>query len=592
VQEVQSILPVGSVIRERYVVESLLGKGGFGVVYRVSDLRVKGNQYALKEVIEPQGKDRTRKDKNRFTFEGDVLKRLDHRALPRVYRAFEDDAHERAYMLMDFVDGPNLDIVRRHLPEQRFTLSQVMTIMLPIVDAISYLHSQQPPIIHRDIKPGNIIVPDPTASVLVDFDIAKEFDRDSTTTAVRRCSPGYGAPEQYGQGTSTLTDIYGLGATIYTLLTGLVPPDAFQRMTLLNAKGSDPLEPIDRLVPDVPGNVAEAVQRAMSLHSSDRYPTIEQFWQTFDTYATAHEVPVPFVTPSTWSEALRDSQDIIENVPTVQPQKPPPVTVLPLLPPPITQQPTVLLRKSKRRWGLVLAIALLVLFLALSSAAGLWALFGYHQGALSARSTPSPLTTSLSTPGLTRLSPYPSPTSTKMPGTAVVPNKVAATATPTRPTSSISSTPIPSSSPTAIPTTPPTPRPNPTPTPTPRPTPIPNPYPTLASAYNGRLVDTTATPNIPATMYLSAIHQNKGYINGNFTVNAPLQGSGPFTGTVGTNKYIQFTVKGYNGHAPLYFWGFVQSNSTLQGQYCSLDQNGHCSASVGAGGYWNVAPGP
>ncbi|HAG97854.1 MAG TPA: hypothetical protein DCL75_03085, partial [Ktedonobacter sp.] len=98
VQEVQSILPVGSVIRERYVVESLLGKGGFGVVYRVSDLRVKGNQYALKEVIEPQGKDRTRKDKNRFTFEGDVLKRLDHRALPRVYRAFEDDAHERAYM--------------------------------------------------------------------------------------------------------------------------------------------------------------------------------------------------------------------------------------------------------------------------------------------------------------------------------------------------------------------------------------------------------------------------------------------------------------------------------------------------------------
>ena len=108
-QEVQSILPVGSVIRERYVVESVLGKGGFGVVYRVSDLRVKGNQYALKEVIESHGKDRTRKDKNHFTFEGDVLKRLDHRALPRVYRAFDDDAHERSYILMDFVDGPNLD---------------------------------------------------------------------------------------------------------------------------------------------------------------------------------------------------------------------------------------------------------------------------------------------------------------------------------------------------------------------------------------------------------------------------------------------------------------------------------------------------
>src|SRR5436305_11707199 len=104
VQEVQSILPIGSVIRERYVVESLLGKGGFGVVYRVSDLRVKGNQYALKEVFEPHRKDRTRKDKNRFTFDGDVLKRLDRRALPRVYRAFEDDVHDRAYILMDFFD--------------------------------------------------------------------------------------------------------------------------------------------------------------------------------------------------------------------------------------------------------------------------------------------------------------------------------------------------------------------------------------------------------------------------------------------------------------------------------------------------------
>ena len=112
-QEVQTTPSIGSVIRGRYVIESLLGKGGFGAVYRVQDQRVKGNLYALKEVIEPNRKDRTRKDRNRFIFEGDILKRLDHRALPRVYRVFEDDTHERAYMLMDYIDGPNLDTLRQ-----------------------------------------------------------------------------------------------------------------------------------------------------------------------------------------------------------------------------------------------------------------------------------------------------------------------------------------------------------------------------------------------------------------------------------------------------------------------------------------------
>ena len=92
-------------------------------------------------------------------------------------------------------------------------------------------------------------------------------------------------------------------------------------------------------------------------------------------------------------------------------------------------------------------------------------------------------------------------------------------------------------------------------------------------------------------MYLSSIKQNKGYISGFFTVDAPLLGNGPFSGTVGTNKYIQFTVSGYKGNAPLFFWGFVQSNQSLQGQYCSLDSSGHCSANVGAGGYWSVFPG-
>src|SRR5438128_12039174 len=143
VQNVQNVLPVGSVVQNRYIVEALLGRGGFSAVYRVRDLRVKGNTFALKEVIDP-----SKQEQDRFQFEGEVLKRLDHPGLPRVYRVFEDEQNHRAYMLMDYIEGPNLETLRQLQPGKRFSLSQVMTIMGPIVSAVGFLHKQRPPIIH------------------------------------------------------------------------------------------------------------------------------------------------------------------------------------------------------------------------------------------------------------------------------------------------------------------------------------------------------------------------------------------------------------------------------------------------------------
>lgn len=572
-QEVQTTLPAGSVVRDRYSIQSLLGKGGFGAVYLVKDLRVKGNLYALKEVMEPGRKDLTRKDRNRFLFESDILKRLDHRALPRVYRVFEDDKQERAYILMDYIDGPNLEKLRQQQPEKRFSLSQVTALMVPVIDAISYLHNQQPPILHRDIKPANIIASTPDDAVLVDFDIAKEFDPDSTTTAVRRCSPGYGAPEQYAQGTNVRTDIYGVGATIYTLLTGLIPPDALYRMTMLGSKGEDPLIPIDKLVPGIPENVVESIHNAMALDSDERFSTIEHFWRAFDTHATSQEVPIPpeVASPDSSQESAASKRKTgsTTTVPTVK-----------LAPP----------TQPRRRKGLPIAVALIALFVALASAAGLWSLFGSRNGALSITSKPGPRRT-VSVP----ISPPVDPT--MPPASTVISDRGISTPFPTRPPSNSSLPPqitetVPASIPTAVPTQKPTPTPRPSPIPTPIPTPIANPYPILAGIYNGTVVDTTPSPNIKTNMYLSSIKQNKGIISGAFTVDAPLVGSGPFTGTIGTNKYVQFTVSGYRGNAPLFFWGFVQANQSLQGQYCSLDSSGHCSANVGAGGYWSAFPGP
>jgi serine/threonine protein kinase len=287
-QGTQAILQVGSIVHNRYIVEHLLGKGGFGAVYLVRDRRVKGNVFALKEVIDPD-----KKELENFMFEGGILARLDHPALPRVYRTIEDNKNSRAYMLMDYVEGPNLEVLRKKQPDRRFSVSRTLKIMAAIIDAVSYLHHQHPPIIHRDIKPANIIVPElEDSSVLVDFGIAKEYDQDSTTAVVRRCSPGYAAPEQYAMGTDARTDIYALAATCYTLLTGQVAADALHRMTSVGSQHDDPLVPTNELAPNVPQHISDAICKAMSINKNERFATVEEFWQAMNALPVEDDSPV------------------------------------------------------------------------------------------------------------------------------------------------------------------------------------------------------------------------------------------------------------------------------------------------------------
>lgn len=278
-QQVRDTLLIGSSIsggsRDRYMVEAILGRGGFGTIYLVRDQRVRQNLYALKEVIDPNTR-----ELEHLSFECEILKRIEHPSLPRLQRVFEDPDHNRVYILMDYIEGPNLEQLRQQYFENRIALPRMLSIMAPIMEAISFLHHQDPPIVHRDIKPSNIIVPIANEkAVLVDFGIAKVYEPDATTTAIRHCSPGYGAPEQYGIGTTPRTDIYGLGATIYTLLTGQVPVDSLQRMVQLSEKDTDPLKPMQQIVPTIPDAVAETIHRAMSVRRNARFASVEEFWQ-------------------------------------------------------------------------------------------------------------------------------------------------------------------------------------------------------------------------------------------------------------------------------------------------------------------------
>ena len=293
-QQDQLLLPGGITVRDpagdRYIIEGLLGRGRSGAVYLVRDRRLKQNLFALKELIDPSTRDR-----ERFIFEGQILKRLDHRALPRVYRVFEHDKLRRVYLLMDYVKGRNLETLRKEQPEQRFALPLVLALLAPIVDALIYLHHQAPPIVHRDIKPANIIVPvGADEAVLVDFGSAKEYVAGAGTTTISNLTPGYAALEQYGSGTTPRTDIYGLGATLYTLLTGTIPPDAISRAT--GSKGSDPLESAPLIMSAVPIGAVQAIQRAMSISTDERFATIEEFWQLLKDQATHQQVHIPRVT--------------------------------------------------------------------------------------------------------------------------------------------------------------------------------------------------------------------------------------------------------------------------------------------------------
>jgi serine/threonine protein kinase len=122
--------------------------------------------------------------------------------------------------------------------------------------------------------------------VLVDFGSAKEYVAEAGITAMSNLTPGYAAPEQYGSGTTPSTDIYGLGATLYTLLTGIIPPAAITRVTRSRNKGGDPLKPTERLALEVPTAVALAIQHATSISRDDRFATVEEFWQMLKDQAT------------------------------------------------------------------------------------------------------------------------------------------------------------------------------------------------------------------------------------------------------------------------------------------------------------------
>ncbi|MCU0520878.1 MAG: ABC transporter substrate-binding protein, partial [Anaerolineae bacterium] len=261
-------LAPGQVLQNRYRITALLGTGGMGAVYRAWDLRLE-KSVALKELMPQPGlaPDALAQLKMQFRQEAVVLGKLKHANLVPVTDYFEE--HSNDYLVMEFVEGESLSafIVREGaLPE-----TQVVSWARQLLDALRYCHAQG--VLHRDIKPQNVIIAPTGEAVLVDFGLVKLWDpaNPMTRTVMRGVgTPEYAPPEQWGalsHHTDPRSDLYSLGATLYHALAGKAPPTASDRMAY-PGQFRTPREWAQR----VSEPVDLVITRAMALSCDDRWP--------------------------------------------------------------------------------------------------------------------------------------------------------------------------------------------------------------------------------------------------------------------------------------------------------------------------------
>ncbi|MBN2393554.1 MAG: protein kinase, partial [Anaerolineae bacterium] len=276
-------LSTGQILQNRYRIVAPLGQGGMGAVYRAWDLRLEG-AVARKEMVPQPGLDAAtlQQLQEQFKQEAVVLRRLHHTHLVRVIDFFEEMGN--TYLVMDFVEGEALgDHIKRRgpLPE-----AEVLAWATQLLDALDYCHRQG--VIHRDIKPQNVILRPDGSAVLVDFGLVKLWNPANvqTQTALRGMgSPEYAPPEQYGgsgQHTDARSDLYSLGATLYHALTGQAPPTATERMAIPRS-----FVPVRQVNPHVSAQVEAAIVRAMAMERDQRFGSAAEMAAALQPPATA-----------------------------------------------------------------------------------------------------------------------------------------------------------------------------------------------------------------------------------------------------------------------------------------------------------------
>jgi len=284
------MLKPGSVLASRYSVQRQIGRGGMAVVYRAADMRLGHRPMAVKEMDPGKVPGLSREwALTAFRQEAQVLARLNHPGIAAVTDFFEEGGFW--YLVTEYVEGQDL---QQLLDERgRFDQERVLRWAVQLSKMLQYLHSQDPPVIFRDLKPSNVMVQADGTLKLIDFGIARFFKPGKSQDTIHMGTPGYSAPEQFGEGqTDARSDVYSLGVLLHQLLTGYRPS-----LSPMN------LPPVEQLRPEISPVVCVAIEQAIRLDPAVRFQSIQAFaraldiGQTFgaptpDTQETISPVPV------------------------------------------------------------------------------------------------------------------------------------------------------------------------------------------------------------------------------------------------------------------------------------------------------------
>lgn len=256
-------LPTNHVLYKRYVIARTLARGGQSAVYLAKDSLENGAERAIKELSDSALPAAQRQQAvNGFMREADILYRLNHPALTRLFEIFVEEG--KHYLVMEYVPGHTLEeeLLAAGKPLE---WRHVARWAVELCDVFGYLHSQSPAVIYRDLKPPNVMLTPGGPIKLIDFGIARWFHPARTHDTTQLGTDGYAAMEQYAGRSEPRSDLYALGACLYHLLTGRVPTAAPQRMA------GQPLAPIHDWNPEVPETLERVIAQSMRLDAADRF---------------------------------------------------------------------------------------------------------------------------------------------------------------------------------------------------------------------------------------------------------------------------------------------------------------------------------
>lgn len=270
-------IKIGTVIDGKYEILKQIGKGGMSTVYLAADNRLNKN-WAVKEIARKGLGKNNEEIVNEVPADAKMMKSLDHPTIPTIVDIIDRSDDEYIYVVMDYVEGESLDKVLAEYGAQ--PQDMVINWAKQICDAFSYLHSQKPPIIYRDMKPANVMLKPDGNIKIIDFGIAREYKEGNLADTTVLGTKGYASPEHYGgRQTDERSDIYTIGMTMHHLLTGVDPRPADYRYA-----------PIRQWNPELSDGLERIIDKCVSPDPKDRYQNCDELLYALEHYREDEQV--------------------------------------------------------------------------------------------------------------------------------------------------------------------------------------------------------------------------------------------------------------------------------------------------------------